>query len=189
MASTALRCPPGDSSVVGLSGGEKRRIALCRLLLEAPDVLLLDEPTNHLDAESVSWLENFLMDYKGTVIAVTHDRCVYKGHMVRSCVVSSLLAWCRYFLDNVAAWILELDRGRAYTYEGNYSVWLSERQKRLDMEKKSDAARAKSLQAELQWIRQGAKVGASKQRGRLHSSSHNAFRLPCRAAKRRARHA
>ena len=140
MASTALRCPPGDSSVVGLSGGEKRRIALCRLLLEAPDVLLLDEPTNHLDAESVSWLENFLMDYKGTVIAVTHDR---------------------YFLDNVAAWILELDRGTAYTYEGNYSVWLDQRQTRLNMEKKADVQKSKALKEELAWIRQGAKVGVS----------------------------
>ncbi|MGW2252961.1 energy-dependent translational throttle protein EttA [Kitasatospora sp. NPDC001660] len=145
-AMDALGCPPGDWAVTKLSGGEKRRVALCKLLLEAPDLLLLDEPTNHLDAESVNWLEQHLEKYKGTVVAVTHDR---------------------YFLDNVAEWILELDRGRAYPYEGNYSTYLETKQSRLKVEGQKDAKRAKRLKEELEWVRSNAKGRQAKSKARL----------------------
>ncbi|WP_380279817.1 energy-dependent translational throttle protein EttA [Kitasatospora purpeofusca] len=145
-AMDALGCPPGDWAVTKLSGGEKRRVALCKLLLEAPDLLLLDEPTNHLDAESVNWLEQHLEKYKGTVVAVTHDR---------------------YFLDNVAQWILELDRGRAYPYEGNYSTYLETKQSRLKVEGQKDAKRAKRLKEELEWVRSNAKGRQAKSKARL----------------------
>jgi ATP-binding cassette ChvD family protein len=145
-AMDALRCPPGDADVRVLSGGERRRVALCKLLLEAPDLLLLDEPTNHLDAESVAWLEAHLEKYPGTVIAVTHDR---------------------YFLDNVAQWILELDRGRAYPYEGNYSTYLETKAGRLKVEGAKDAKRAKRLRDELEWVRSGAKARQAKSKARL----------------------
>ena len=145
-AMDALRCPPGDADVSVLSGGEKRRVALCKLLLEAPDLLLLDEPTNHLDAESVLWLEQHLAKYPGTVVAITHDR---------------------YFLDNVAQWILELDRGRAYPYEGNYSTYLETKSARLKVEGQKDAKRAKRLSEELDWVRQNAKGRQAKSKARL----------------------
>ncbi|PRY51325.1 ATP-binding cassette ChvD family protein [Geodermatophilus tzadiensis] len=145
-AMDALRCPPGDADVTVLSGGERRRVALCRLLLEAPDLLLLDEPTNHLDAESVAWLEQHLEKYAGTVVAVTHDR---------------------YFLDNVAQWILELDRGRAYPYEGNYSTYLETKAARLKVEGAKDAKRQKRLKEELEWVRSGAKARQAKSKARL----------------------
>jgi ATP-binding cassette ChvD family protein len=145
-AMDALRCPPGDADVKVLSGGEKRRVALCKLLLEAPDLLLLDEPTNHLDAESVLWLEQHLAKYPGTVVAITHDR---------------------YFLDNVAQWILELDRGRAYPYEGNYSTYLETKAARLKVEGQKDAKRAKRLSEELDWVRQNAKGRQAKSKARL----------------------
>ncbi|MDT0269216.1 energy-dependent translational throttle protein EttA [Streptomyces sp. DSM 44915] len=145
-AMDALGCPPGDWPVTNLSGGEKRRVALCRLLLEQPDLLLLDEPTNHLDAESVQWLEQHLAKYPGTVVAITHDR---------------------YFLDNVAEWILELDRGRAYVYEGNYSKYLETKQTRLKVEGQKDAKRAKRLKEELDWVRSNAKGRQAKSRARL----------------------
>jgi len=145
-AMDALRCPPGDADVKVLSGGERRRVALCKLLLEAPDLLLLDEPTNHLDAESVAWLEAHLEKYAGTVVAVTHDR---------------------YFLDNVAQWILELDRGRAYPYEGNYSTYLETKAARLKVEGAKDAKRAKRLKDELEWVRSGAKARQAKSKARL----------------------
>jgi ATP-binding cassette ChvD family protein len=145
-AMDALRCPPGDADVTVLSGGERRRVALCKLLLEAPDLLLLDEPTNHLDAESVAWLEAHLEKYAGTVVAVTHDR---------------------YFLDNVAEWILELDRGRAYPYEGNYSTYLETKATRLKVEGAKDAKRAKRLKDELEWVRSGAKARQAKSKARL----------------------
>ncbi|NEM08127.1 energy-dependent translational throttle protein EttA [Geodermatophilus normandii] len=145
-AMDALRCPPGDADVTVLSGGERRRVALCRLLLEAPDLLLLDEPTNHLDAESVAWLEQHLEKYAGTVVAVTHDR---------------------YFLDNVAQWILELDRGRAYPYEGNYSTYLETKAARLKVEGAKDAKRQKRLADELEWVRSGAKARQAKSKARL----------------------
>ncbi len=145
-AMDALRCPPGDADVSVLSGGEKRRVALCRLLLQQPDLLLLDEPTNHLDAESVQWLESHLEKYPGTVVAVTHDR---------------------YFLDNVAEWILELDRGRAYPYEGNYSTYLETKQSRLKVEGQKDAKLRKRLQDELDWVRSNAKGRQAKSKARL----------------------
>ncbi|MGX2997155.1 energy-dependent translational throttle protein EttA [Streptomyces sp. JNUCC 64] len=145
-AMDALGCPPGDSPVTKLSGGEKRRVALCKLLLEAPDLLLLDEPTNHLDAESVNWLEQHLAKYAGTVVAITHDR---------------------YFLDNVAEWILELDRGRAFPYEGNYSTYLEAKQSRLKVEGQKDAKRAKRLKEELEWVRSNAKGRQAKSKARL----------------------
>ncbi|MCW2584954.1 MAG: transporter related protein [Frankiales bacterium] len=145
-AMDALRCPPPDEPVTHLSGGERRRVALCKLLLEAPDLLLLDEPTNHLDAESVEWLENHLARYPGAVLAVTHDR---------------------YFLDNVAEWILELDRGRAYPYEGNYSTYLEKKQERLAVQGKKDAKLAKRLKDELEWVRQNAKGRQTKSKSRL----------------------
>ncbi|MEU6402269.1 energy-dependent translational throttle protein EttA [Streptomyces sp. NPDC046985] len=145
-AMDALGCPPGDWSVTKLSGGEKRRVALCKLLLEQPDLLLLDEPTNHLDAESVNWLEQHLAKYPGTVVAITHDR---------------------YFLDNVAEWILELDRGRAYPYEGNYSTYLDTKATRLKVEGQKDAKRAKRLKEELEWVRSNAKGRQAKSKARL----------------------
>ena len=145
-AMDALRCPPSDADVTVLSGGERRRVALCKLLLQSPDLLLLDEPTNHLDAESVLWLEQFLSKYPGTVVAITHDR---------------------YFLDNVAQWILELDRGRAYPYEGNYSTYLETKAARLKVEGQKDAKRAKRLAEELDWVRQNAKGRQAKSKSRL----------------------
>ena len=129
----ALRCPPGDADISKLSGGEKRRVALCRLLLEKPDLLLLDEPTNHLDAESVAWMQRFLSEYKGTVVMVTHDR---------------------YFLDNVTGWILEIDRGQAIPYEGNYSTYLQAKRKRMEQEQREEDARQRTLSRELEWIGQ-----------------------------------
>ncbi len=146
IAMDALRCPPGDADVTKLSGGERRRVALCRLLLEKPDMLLLDEPTNHLDAESVAWLERFLHDYKGTVVAVTHDR---------------------YFLDEVAEWILEVDRGQGYPFHGNYTGWLADKQKRLEQEGKQEAARQKTLERELEWVSQSPKARQAKSKARL----------------------
>ena len=146
IAMDALRLPPGDSSVENLSGGETRRVALCKLLLSKPDLLLLDEPTNHLDAESVAWLERFLNDYVGTVVAITHDR---------------------YFLDNVAEWILELDRGRGIPYQGNYSSWLEQKEKRLSDEKNKDAARQRTLARELEWVRMAPKARQAKGKARL----------------------
>src|SRR5437763_2621519 len=147
-AMDALRLPPPDADVATLSGGERRRVALCRLLLSAPDLLLLDEPTNHLDAESVAWLEQHLAEYKGTIVAVTHDR---------------------YFLDNVAGWILELDRGRGLPFEGNYSSWLEQKSKRLAQEEKSERARQKTIAAELDWVRQNPKGRQKKQKARLNN--------------------
>ncbi|MFI6578025.1 energy-dependent translational throttle protein EttA [Nocardiopsis sp. NPDC050513] len=145
-AMDALRCPPGDASVTQLSGGEKRRVALCKLLLEQPDLLLLDEPTNHLDAESVNWLEQHLAKYPGTIVAITHDR---------------------YFLDHVATWILELDRGQFYPYEGNYSTYLETKQTRLKVEGQKDAKRSKRLKEELEWVRSNAKARQTKSKARL----------------------
>ena len=147
MAMDALRCPPPDAQVKNLSGGEKRRVALCRLLLQKPDILLLDEPTNHLDAESVAWLEQHLQRYEGTVIAVTHDR---------------------YFLDNVAGWILELDRGEGIPWKGNYSSWLEQKEQRLEKEQKADDKRAKTLQRELEWIRMSPKGRHAKGKARIN---------------------
>jgi ATP-binding cassette ChvD family protein len=146
IAMDALRCPPGDSSVVNLSGGEKRRVALCKLLLSKPDMLLLDEPTNHLDAESVAWLERFLKDYSGTVVAITHDR---------------------YFLDNVAGWILELDRGKGIPWEGNYSSWLEQKEERLSLEDKHDNAQQKTLKRELEWMKMSPKGRHTKSKARI----------------------
>ena len=148
LAMDALRLPPGDADVTTLSGGERRRVALCRLLLLSPDLLLLDEPTNHLDAESVAWLERFLKDYPGTVVAVTHDR---------------------YFLDNVAGWILELDRGSGIPYEGNYTGWLVQKQNRLAQEEKTESKRQRSLQRELDWIRMSPRARQAKGKARLNA--------------------
>src|SRR6187549_1208544 len=148
IAMDALRCPEGDASVANLSGGEKRRLALCRLLLQEPDILLLDEPTNHLDAESVLWLEQHLQQYKGTVIAVTHDR---------------------YFLDNVAGWILELDRGEGIPWQGNYTSWLEQKSKRLAQEQKSESRRMKTLERELEWVRMAPKARHAKSKARLQA--------------------
>jgi ATP-binding cassette ChvD family protein len=148
LAMDALRCPPADAEVTTLSGGERRRVALCRLLLKSPDLLLLDEPTNHLDAESVAWLERFLKEYKGTVVAVTHDR---------------------YFLDNVAEWILELDRGSGIPWKGNYSSWLDQKQQRLAQEEKSETKRQKTLQRELEWIRMAPRARQAKGKARLNA--------------------
>jgi ATP-binding cassette ChvD family protein len=148
IAMDALRCPPGDADVTTLSGGERRRVALCRLLLRKPDMLLLDEPTNHLDAESVAWLERFLEEYPGTVVAVTHDR---------------------YFLDNVAGWILELDRGEGIPFKGNYTSWLEQKQKRLAQQERSESARQRTLQHELEWVRQSPRARQAKSKARLQA--------------------
>ncbi len=148
VALEALRCPPDDADVTSLSGGEKRRVALCKLLLEAPEMLLLDEPTNHLDAETIAWLQQHLIDYKGTILIVTHDR---------------------YFLDSITSWILELDRGRGIPYEGNYSAWLDQKAKRLLQEARDDKAKQKTLERELEWIRQGAKARQAKSKARISS--------------------
>jgi energy-dependent translational throttle protein EttA len=148
VAMEALRCPPGDADVTTLSGGEKRRVALCRLLLSKPDMLLLDEPTNHLDAESVAWLERFLQEYPGTVVAITHDR---------------------YFLDNVAGWILELDRGAGIPWEGNYSSWLEQKNKRLEIEDKQAGARARTLSRELEWIKMSPRARQAKGKARINA--------------------
>src|SRR5947207_14273497 len=148
MAMDALRCPPGGTPVKVLSGGERRLVALCRLLLQKPDILLLDEPTNHLDAESVAWLEQHLRQYAGTVIAVTHDR---------------------YFLDNVAGWILELDRGEGIPWKGNYSSWLEQKQERLRREEKQESERQKTLERELEWIRMAPKARRAKGKARINS--------------------
>ncbi|MFK7838240.1 MAG: energy-dependent translational throttle protein EttA [Sulfitobacter sp.] len=144
----ALRCPPDDADVASLSGGEARRVALCKLLLEAPDMLLLDEPTNHLDAETIAWLQQHLMDYKGTILIVTHDR---------------------YFLDDITSWILELDRGKGVPYEGNYSDWLEQKAKRLEQEAREDKSKQKTLERELEWMRQGAKARQAKSKARINA--------------------
>nr|WP_319249303.1 energy-dependent translational throttle protein EttA [uncultured Celeribacter sp.] len=144
----ALRCPPDDADVTTLSGGEKRRVALCKLLLEAPDMLLLDEPTNHLDAETIAWLQQHLIEYKGTILIVTHDR---------------------YFLDDITGWILELDRGAGIPYEGNYSAWLEQKAKRLEQEAREDKSRQKTLERELEWMRQGQKARQAKQKARINA--------------------
>ncbi|WP_037317046.1 energy-dependent translational throttle protein EttA [Ruegeria halocynthiae] len=144
----ALRCPADDANIANLSGGEKRRVALCKLLLEAPDMLLLDEPTNHLDAETIAWLQQHLIDYKGTILIVTHDR---------------------YFLDSITGWILELDRGRGLPYEGNYSAWLEQKAKRLEQEAREDKSKQKTLQRELDWMRQGAKARQAKSKARINA--------------------
>jgi ATPase subunit of ABC transporter with duplicated ATPase domains len=146
VAMDALRCPPDDADVETLSGGERRRVALCKLLLEAPDMLLLDEPTNHLDAESIAWLQKHLIAYKGTILIVTHDR---------------------YFLDDITSWILELDRGRGIPYEGNYSAWLEQKAKRMMQEAREDKSKQKALEKELDWIRSGAKARQSKGKARI----------------------
>ncbi len=148
VAMEALRCPPDEAMPANLSGGEARRVALCKLLLEAPDMLLLDEPTNHLDAETIAWLQQHLIDYKGTILCVTHDR---------------------YFLDDITGWILELDRGRGIPYEGNYSAWLEQKAKRLEQEAREDSSRQKTLERELEWIRQGAKARQAKQKARINA--------------------
>ena len=148
IAMDALRCPPGEADVTTISGGERRRVALCRLLLQKPDMLLLDEPTNHLDAESVAWLERYLEEYPGTVVAVTHDR---------------------YFLDNVAGWILELDRGQGLPYKGNYSSWLEQKRARLAQEEKAESARQRTLQRELEWVRQSPRARQAKSKARLQA--------------------
>ncbi|MFW2542968.1 energy-dependent translational throttle protein EttA [Primorskyibacter sp. 2E107] len=146
VAMEALRCPPDDANVATLSGGEKRRVALCKLLLEAPEMLLLDEPTNHLDAETIAWLQNHLIEYKGTILIITHDR---------------------YFLDDITGWILEIDRGRGIPYEGNYSAWLEQKAKRLEQEAREDKAKQKTLERELEWMRQGAKARQAKSKARI----------------------
>tara|TARA_R110002049_G_scaffold153722_5_gene318056 strand:+ start:637 stop:2292 length:1656 start_codon:yes stop_codon:yes gene_type:complete len=148
VALEALRCPPDEANVATLSGGERRRVALCRLLLEAPDMLLLDEPTNHLDAETIAWLQQHLIDYKGTILIVTHDR---------------------YFLDQITGWILELDRGRGIPYEGNYSAWVDQKAKRLEQEAREDKSRQKTLERELAWMRQGAKARQAKSKARINA--------------------
>ncbi|MFY9245892.1 MAG: energy-dependent translational throttle protein EttA [Roseicyclus sp.] len=148
IAMEALRCPPDDAEVATLSGGERRRVALCKLLLEAPEMLLLDEPTNHLDAETIAWLQKHLIEYKGTILIVTHDR---------------------YFLDDITGWILELDRGRGIPYEGNYSAWLEQKAKRLEQEVREDKSRQKTLERELEWIRAGAKARQAKQKARINA--------------------
>ena len=161
VAMDALRVPPGDADVTTLSGGERRRVALCRLLLSHPDLLLLDEPTNHLDAESVAWLERFLNDYSGTVVAITHDR---------------------YFLDNVAGWILELERGKGYPFEGNYSGWLEQKAARLALEERKDAARQRTLERELEWVRLSPRARQAKGKARL--SAYEALAAEAEAADR-----
>ena len=146
VAMEALRCPPDDADVESLSGGERRRVALCQLLLEAPEMLLLDEPTNHLDAESIAWLQQHLIDYKGTILVVTHDR---------------------YFLDDITGWILELDRGRGIPYEGNYTAWLEQKAKRASQEAREDKSKQKAMEKELEWIRAGARARQAKQKARI----------------------
>ena len=163
IAMDALRLPPPDADVTVLSGGERRRVALCRLLLSTPDLLLLDEPTNHLDAESVAWLERTLQDYSGTVVAITHDR---------------------YFLDNAASWILELDRGHGIPWEGNYSSWLEQKQARLAQEEKSDKVRQAALERELEWIRMSPRARQSKGKARL--SAFNELVAESESSERRA---
>ena len=142
----ALRCPPDDAMPENLSGGEARRVALCRLLLEQPDMLLLDEPTNHLDAETIGWLQKHLIDYTGTILVVTHDR---------------------YFLDDITGWILEIDRGQGVPYEGNYSAWLEQKAKRLAQESREDKSKQKTLERELEWMRQGQKARQAKSKARI----------------------
>ncbi|AUR00010.1 energy-dependent translational throttle protein EttA [Phaeobacter inhibens] len=144
----ALRCPPDDAEIANLSGGERRRVALCKLLLEAPEMLLLDEPTNHLDAETIAWLQQHLIDYKGTILCVTHDR---------------------YFLDDITSWILELDRGKGIPYQGNYSAWLEQKAKRLEQEAREDKSKQKTLERELEWMRQGAKARQAKSKARINA--------------------
>ncbi len=161
VAMDALRCPPDDADVETLSGGERRRVALCKLLLEEPDMLLLDEPTNHLDAESIAWLQKHLIDYKGTILIVTHDR---------------------YFLDDITGWILELDRGRGIPYEGNYSAWLEQKAKRMQQEAREDKSKQKALEKELEWIRSGAKARQAKGKARLRAIT----RWPARPSRERA---
>src|SRR5690606_3156535 len=146
IAMAAINLPPGDAPVTNLSGGERRRVALCRLLLEKPDLLLLDEPTNHLDAESVAWLERYLSEYQGTIVAVTHDR---------------------YFLDNVAQWILEIEYGKGIPFEGNYTRWLEQKQKRLELEEKQESARQRTLKRELEWVRSSPKARQTKSKARI----------------------
>src|SRR5471032_665360 len=148
IAMDALRLPPGDADVTKLSGGEKRRVALCKVLLEEPDMLLLDEPTNHLDAESVAWLERFLADFPGTVVAITHDR---------------------YFLDNVAKWILELDRGKGIPWEGNYTSWLEQKANRMALEEKTASARQKTLTRELEWVKMAPRARQAKSKARIQA--------------------
>ncbi|WP_298969525.1 energy-dependent translational throttle protein EttA [uncultured Roseobacter sp.] len=154
----ALRCPPDDADIKTLSGGEARRVALCKLLLEAPDMLLLDEPTNHLDAETIAWLQQHLIDYKGTILIVTHDR---------------------YFLDDITGWILELDRGKGIPYEGNYSSWLEQKAKRLEQEAREDKSRQKTLERELEWMRQGAKARQAKSKARINAYNEMAETSEC----------
>ena len=162
IAMEALRCPPDEAPIDSLSGGERRRVALCKLLLQAPDMLLLDEPTNHLDAETIAWLQQHLIDYKGTILIVTHDR---------------------YFLDNITGWILELDRGRGIPYEGNYSSWLEQKAKRLEQEAREDKSRQKTLDRELEWIRAGQKARQAKSKARI--TAYKDSGRPVRARARR----
>ena len=166
IAMDAMNLPPGDADVTKLSGGERRRVALCKILLEQPDLLLLDEPTNHLDAESVAWLERHLAEYPGTVVAVTHDR---------------------YFLDNVAGWILELDRGRGIPWEGNYSSWLEQKQARLAVEEKQASAAQKTLERELEWIRLAPRARQAKSKARIKAYEQMSAESGSRSARRNSK--